>query len=179
MVYNILVLSEILRILLTIIILYIFDIPVFMKIIFICIIDLIDCSPKKLGTGPLFTNDTKICDTIYYQKIDKITDLICYVILLFYIIKYGNLLYEYNYLLIILLSLRLLGTICFLLSSNRAYLMYFPNFFLTVSLVLMIINYFPIIKKLTYPSLFLIFIIQVLIEIKLHKIPRSKFIKKI
>ena len=111
MVYNILIASEILRILLTILILYSFDIPIFIKIFFISIIDFIDCSPKGLGTGPLFTKNTKICNTIYYQKIDKITDSICYVILLFYIMKHGNLPYQYNYVLIFLLGYRLLGVI--------------------------------------------------------------------
>ena len=141
MIYNILIISELLRILLTIIILYSFDIPIFIKIIFIYIIDLIDCSPKRLKTGPLFTNDTKICDTIFYQKSDKITDSFCYLIILFYILNYGNLSYQSNYLLIFLLVYRLIGTIIFLLNNNRTYLVYFPNFFLSVCFVLMIINY--------------------------------------
>jgi len=179
MVYNILIASEILRILLTILILYSFDIPIFIKIFFISIIDFIDCSPKGLGTGPLFTKNTKICNTIYYQKIDKITDSICYVILLFYIMKHGNLPYQYNYVLIFLLGYRLLGVIIFLLNSERKYLIYFPNFFLLVSLVLMFINYFSMLKKFIVPISFLTFIIQILIEISLHKMPLRELIKKI
>ena len=179
MMHKILIVSEFLRILSTIIILYNFDIPIFIKILLIILFDKIDCSHMTYPfTGPLFLKNTNICKSLYYQKSDKITDSICYTLLLFYIINYGDLSYQWNNLLIFLFIYRIIGTIIFLLSSNRIYLVYFPNFFLSVCFVLMTIGNFPILKKITIPALFLTFIIQFLIEINLHKRPLKKIVKK-
>jgi hypothetical protein len=103
-----------------------------------------------------------------YQKLDKITDIICYTILLFYLINNGGLFSNYNYLIILLFIYRVIGTIFFLISNNRKYLFYFPNFFLEICLLLMIIKYFPILKKYTPSLFFCIIVYKILLEYFMH-----------
>tara|TARA_Y100000991_G_scaffold214237_1_gene201520 strand:+ start:1790 stop:2296 length:507 start_codon:yes stop_codon:yes gene_type:complete len=160
----ILLISDFLRIIVTIFILYKLPIPIFMKIILIGISDAVDWFPYKWSKK----NRSTTCNINCYQKMDKITDLICYFILLFYITKYGGLSPPYNTLLIFLLFYRFIGTTIFLLNQNRRYLVYFPNFFLYVCFTLMLISYFPILTNFTILLLFCACIIKLKQEIDLH-----------
>tara|TARA_Y100000741_G_C18255617_1_gene558849 strand:- start:1116 stop:1667 length:552 start_codon:yes stop_codon:yes gene_type:complete len=141
--------SQCIRIIITIFILYALDIPIFIKILLIIINDLLDC----LG-----------CDNLYYQKLDKISDSICYILLLFYILQNGNLSTNYNYLITLLLIYRLIGTYLFIIKNNRKYLFYFPNFFLEICLGLMIINYYPVLKEKEFIIIIIIIIYKIITE---------------
>ena len=155
------------RIILTIIILFALNIPIFIKIILISICDKLDCSsiPPK---GPLITKNTDICKTLFYEKSDKITDTICYTLLLIYILDKGGLSKNYNYFIILLFLYRLVGVYLFLIKNNRKYLFYFPNFFLEICLGLMIICYFPILKNLKVIIILFIIISKIIVEYYMH-----------
>jgi len=134
----------ILRIILTLGILYCFQIPVFLKIVVILwFIDNLDIDILKKKTG---LSEKILGKTWSYQKIDKIADSVCYVILLFYIVHNKLLSEDDTILLVGLLIFRLVGVSLFLQFHNRKYLFYFPNFFLEVSLGLFVIQYFSLFK---------------------------------
>ena len=161
-IYN-LVLSDCIRIIAALVILYRLPIPLFVKIILIMISDSVDC-----GIPRILFNHWIDCSTDTYQRLDKITDTICYTFLLFYILKNGDLSTNYNYLLIVLYIYRLIGVFLFLIKNDRKDLFYFPNFFLEISLGLMVINYFPTLKKYREVILLLIAVYKILAEYYLH-----------
>lgn len=88
-----------------------------------------------------FCNRSK-CNNLYYQKYDKITDSICYIILLYYIISINIFSNNFNNFLIFLLIFRLFGVLLFLSNNNRKFLFYFPNFYLEMTLAYSLINYY-------------------------------------
>ena len=65
--YNLLIKSEILRVLITFFILHFLSIPFFIKILLIMFTEILDCTPS-LKYGPLFIKDTSICGTTNYQR---------------------------------------------------------------------------------------------------------------
>ena len=154
-----LLISDIIRIIATLINLYLLKIPIFAKILLIILIDIIDCSD-------LFINWID-CNSIIYQKFDKITDSICYVLLSIYLFNNNNLSYQYYYLLLLLIY-RLIGTYLFLTTNNRQYLFYFPNFFLEICLGLYVINYFPILNSYKKSILINIIIYKIIQEYFFH-----------
>ena len=120
--------SQLLRIVLTLVILYL-PIPLFIKIILITLSDLIDCAQIYHSFF-----DWVDCKSDIYQRSDKITDSICYILLLLYILKTNELSTRYKYILTGLLIFRLIGTFLFISTNNRKYLFYFPNFFIEIAL---------------------------------------------
>jgi hypothetical protein len=88
-------------------------------------IDLIDCD---IGITLKYLN-YNFCETKLYQKVDKLTDTIGYMMLSYYINK--NKLLEKSELMMInlLLLYRIMGVGLFFAKNNRNYLVYFPNFF--------------------------------------------------
>lgn len=107
-------------------------------------IDNIDCTLLRKKNRHL--SPYVVCQTLLYQKIDKMTDAVCYIILMIYIIHHKLLLNSDIALLLGLLIFRLIGIVLFLQNNNRKYLFYFPNFFLDISLGLFIIQYFSLFK---------------------------------
>jgi len=162
---EILFLFQCIRIITTIIILYILNIPIFLKILLIILTDLLDCDIPRLLFGSKKWLD---CNESTYQKSDKITDTICYTLLLFYILENGGMSTNYNYLIILLFIYRLIGVYLFLIKNNRKYLFYFPNFFLEICLGLMVIHYYPILKKFKPFIILIIIIFKILQEYFLH-----------
>lgn len=157
--------SACIRIIATIIILYTLNIPIYMKIILIMLTDFIDCDIPRFIFG---SKKWIVCNDSTYQKSDKITDIICYTLLLFYILNNGGMSANYNYLIIILYIYRLIGTFLFLIKNNRKYLFYFPNFFLEICLGLMVINHFPMFKKFKEIIILIIIIYKIILEYYLH-----------
>tara|TARA_B100000900_G_C20324350_1_gene611569 strand:- start:25 stop:555 length:531 start_codon:yes stop_codon:yes gene_type:complete len=162
---EILFLLQCIRVITTIIILYILNIPIFLKILLIILTDLLDCDIPRLLFGSKKWLD---CNESTYQKSDKITDTICYTLLLFYILENGGMSTNYNYLIILLFIYRLIGVYLFLIKNNRKYLFYFPNFFLEICLGLMVIHYYPILKKFKPFIILIIIIFKILQEYFLH-----------
>lgn len=163
-----LVLSEITRVILSYLILFFTNIPIFIKIILIISLEYLDCAPKFGGFGPLYSPNTDICRTLYYQQIDKVTDIICYFLILVFIFKTNNLSNIWIDIILILFTIRLIGTYLFIISDYSKYLFYFPNFFLEFTLGLVIICYYPILKKHQYLILGLIIILKMIQEYYLH-----------
>ena len=80
--------SEYLRIISTVFILYFLIVKKFIKLLLIMLTDTFDCGLP----GYIFGKNNWInCSEYTYQKWDKITDTICYTLLLVYILKKGNL----------------------------------------------------------------------------------------
>jgi hypothetical protein len=132
----------------------------------IILTDFIDCGiPNRFIFG---YKDWVNCHEKFYQKIDKITDTICYALLLVYILKNANLTTNYNNLIILLFIYRLIGLYLFLISSNRVYLFYFPNFFLEICLGLMIIKYYPTLENFEITIISFIIIYKIIQEYFLH-----------
>ena len=152
--------SQLLRIVLTLVILYL-PIPLFTKIILITLSDLIDCAQIYHSFF-----DWVDCKSDVYQRSDKITDSICYILLLLYILKSNELSTRYKYILTGLLIFRLIGTFLFISTNNRKYLFYFPNFFIEMALLFSIITYY----KLTYKHsmVILVIIFKLIQEYMMH-----------
>lgn len=157
--------SEMIRIIATVLILYKLNIPIYMKILLIILADLIDCDFPRLLFG---INNWIDCKEIYYQIVDKITDTICYTLLLIYILNNGGLSSNYNNLLIILFLYRFIGTYLFIIKNERKFLFYFPNFFLEICLGLFIINDFPRLTKYKGYIVICIIIYKIIQEYYLH-----------
>ena len=152
--------SQLLRIVLTLVILYL-PIPLFTKIILITLSDLIDCAQIYHSFF-----DWVDCKSDVYQRSDKITDSICYILLLLYILKSNELSTRYKYILTGLLIFRLIGTFMFISTNNRKYLFYFPNLFIEMALLFSIITYY----KLTYKHsmVILVIIFKLIQEYMMH-----------
>lgn len=156
--------SQLTRIIFTIIILYKLPIPLFAKIILL-MTDSIDCGiPHKLFGKWIdcgFNSDI-------YQLSDKITDSICYIMLLFYILGNENFVSDYNNLIVCLLVFRLIGIYFFLTRNDRKYLFYFPNYFLEMCLGLSLIKHFPVLQKFKQTMFIIIIIYKIMLEYNLH-----------
>ena len=157
--------SQFIRIVTTFFVLYFTNIPLFVKIILIIIIDLFDCDIPRLVFG---SENWENCNQTIYQTSDKITDTICYTLLLLYLLQNGGISSNYNNLIIFLFIYRLIGVFLFLIKNNRNFLFYFPNFFLEIILVLSIINYFKIFKKSKNVIILLVIIYKFWLEYFLH-----------
>ena len=159
-----LLMSYFIRVLSTLIILYKLKIPIYTKIILLMLTDSIDCSRKHEE----FLNEWINCNSNIYQVTDKIVDTLCYTILLFYILRNGSLSSYNNNLLKYLFIFRLVGVFLFLIKDNREYLFYFPNFFLEISLGLMLINKFKTLDNYKTIIISTIIILKVMQEYYLH-----------
>ena len=159
-----LLVSYFIRVSSTLIILYKLKIPIYTKIILVMLTDSIDCSRKHEE----FLNEWINCNSNVYQVTDKIVDTLCYTILLFYILRNGSLSSYNNNLLKYLFIFRLVGVFLFLIKNNREYLFYFPNFFLEISLGLMLINKFKILDNYKTIIISTIIILKIMQEYYLH-----------
>ena len=164
---NILIISSIIRISATYLVLYFLHIPSYLKVILFWFIDLIDCDIPRLLN--LYKNK-KFCDTTEYQITDKITDSLCYIMLLNYIFQ-NNLLNKKEINVIFwLLLYRLIGVLIFLKKKNRQILFYFPNFFLEITLALLFIKESNIKNLTNYKTIIIgiVLILKIIQEYILH-----------
>ena len=145
--------SQLLRVVVTIIILYLF-VPLFVKIILIMISDLLDCTVSfhtmffRNGwvANPLHTSSRIRSPTVYVTRYCYSTYLIMGVFRrLITIVLIGLLLY------------RFIGTYFFSKEGNRKYLFYFPNFFLEMALLFATVDYFNLPHKYGLMSLVVIY----------------------
>lgn len=155
--------SQIIRILLTIFILLIKDIPLFAKIILIMLFDSIDC-----GISKYLYEDWISCDTEIYQKSDKIIDIICYLLLAISISYEKAYMKKYVYIIFGLFFYRFIGTILYIITNIREYLFYFPNFFLEYTLLTSLAIYFPKVCKYMWLIIPFMIVIKLLQEYYLH-----------
>ena len=124
-------------------------------------LDSLDCIvPQKMK----IYNHAKFCQTKEYQMIDKVVDTICYSILLYYVVKNKLLHHTELYLLMGLFVYRLVGVSIFLSTTNRNFLVYFPNFFIE-TVLLLFLGFRGINKVIMSIG---IFIFRLIVEHKLH-----------
>lgn len=151
---NLLVISQLFKIIASVLVLFFTKQHLFIKIIIIIVIDYLDCPY-------FFTNKLKIqkvdCKSESYQKYDKLTDTICYFMILYLFIKNKNFTKNEKQIITFLFIFRLIGTTLFYIKKNKKYLFYFPNFFLELALLFSVCIVFPYLKK--YKILFVSMII--------------------
>ena len=136
------------RFFLTILLLYYFNIPLYMKLILIAISDKVDCSHLSFPyRGPLLFKNTNICKTQYYQLYDKIVDTIVHFITLHYILTTNPFNKREQRILVRLLFFRLIGVVGFIFSANEKFLFYFPDYFREFTIFYAITKHFKISKK--------------------------------
>ena len=70
-----------------------------------------------------------------------------YVLLLLYLVRYAGLSCQSNYALMFLLAYRIVGTGLFLMKNDRNYFIIFPNFFLEISLGLVLVHQFASLQR--------------------------------
>lgn len=159
-----LAIAEIIRIILTIFVLYL-PIPLFYKIILVMLFDGFNYTiPKKL-----LKIDWIHPSNINYHIYDKIGDTICYIILLFYIINNKIFPKSYTNILIYLLIFRIIGTVLFILRKNRNYLFYFPNFFIEITLAFsFILKHYSLNNSLINLIIPLVVILKIIQEYVMH-----------
>jgi len=158
-----LIIAQLFRIISTLIILFYLKFPLYIKILFIMLTELIDCSPAHH-----YITEWVNCKSFLYQSTDKITDTIIYTILFIYFIIHTRLSNVQNYILLFLLMFRIIGTTLFILNNSRRYLILFPNFFLVISLTFAYFNYFKKYNKFLYLTCILGIIYKISHEIYLH-----------
>ena len=159
-----LAMAEIIRIILTIFVLYYLPIPLFYKIILVMLFEGFDYTiPKKL-----LKIDWIDSSNINYHIYDKIGDKICYSILLLYIIQNKILPKSYSNILIYLLIFRIIGTVLFILKKNRDYLFYFPNFFLEITLAFSGLKHFVLNNSITNLIIPIIITLKIIQEYFMH-----------
>ena len=162
--------SQIIRVLAVCFILFLLDVPIYVKIILIILTDAFDCDVPRL----LF-RDWINCNTDTYQRTDKMTDTICYVLLFLYLVRYAGLSCQSNYALMFLLAYRIVGTGLFLMKNDRNYLFYFPNFFLEISLGLVLVHQFASLQRYTAFIMLGLVVYKLSLEYYMHVLkPRHK-----
>jgi len=123
---KILYIVSVIRITLTIIVLYFTNFSLYIKMIIIFLFDFIDCGIARFFK--LYKTEY-ICNTINYQNKDKLSDTIYYILLFYFIYSNQILNKKQINIIFILLLYRLIGLLIFLYKKNRKVFFYFPNFF--------------------------------------------------
>ena len=135
-----LALSSLLRILFSVIILFLTDLPPFIKVLLVILLDFIDCDPGHFFN---FYNVKFFCRTELYQNTDKIFDLISYFLIFLYVFSNNFFSPQVNFIILFLFAYRILGMYLFKKNNDRKYLMFFPNFAPEIILVLLVFLAFP------------------------------------
>lgn len=136
--------AQFFRVAVTVFILYGLDISLFYKIIFIMLSDLLDRDIPNIFFSNWISGTSNT-----YQYVDKITDSICYLILLIFLINCNFISRGWKIILTTLFLFRTFGVSLFLKNNDRKYLFYFPNFFLEITLALSAINEFSALQQYT------------------------------
>lgn len=157
--------SQLLRIIATHLILCIPNFSLLHKVILIILTDFFDCDIPRF----LF-NRWIDCNSDIYQRSDKITDTICYFLLMIYIYNYAELSQTWKNIIIALFILRVIGVSLFLTNNNRRFLFYFPNFFLEIVLGLALIHRIKPLQKYQTPLMLGIICYKIAYEYYMHVI---------
>jgi hypothetical protein len=157
--------AEIIRFVLSFILIILTNIPLPFKIIGGWLLDRIDCMsdwwPYK---GPLGSDNTRICHTHEYSVYDKIGDILLNTLLLY---ATHQLYPSYTPILFSLYVYRIAGVLRFFKTRDKKEFIYFPNLFITTVLVLSITG------KLTIPIFSGIAVYQISQELYMHLPPRE------
>lgn len=170
--------NQIIRVFLSVLILFGTDIPLFLKILFIYYLDGMDkcdlypCPGDDLVIMKFFNIPVKSNTSKTYQIIDKIGDTIIYIFLWIYYLKYYDSPSILKAYISLLFFYRLVGTILYLTTENRRYLLYFPNFFLESLLVISVLQSlgysYQKYKNVYIYLLFIVIIFKLFIELIMH-----------
>ena len=103
-----------------------------------------------------------------YQPLDKVFDLFTSIILFVYILNNKSLSYQEITFIFLLLLYRFLGTIIFIINKKRRTLFYFPNFFLEITIGLLFLKQYPIFNRYNNIIIFIIFMGKLIQEYSMH-----------
>ena len=135
-----LLIMSVLRIVFSILILFYTNIPPFLKVLAVILLDIIDCNPGRLLGIYTFP---KFCKTTLYQKTDKISDFISYVLIFIYVFSNNFFSPEINLIILILFCYRIFGQYLFYKYNDKKYLIFFPNFAPELVFLLLLFLAFP------------------------------------
>ena len=129
--------SHMIRIVMSLLILFFLNVSLFYKYLLVNFMDFIDSRPRNSNTliHPLMSNSEYDPNDINYQIKDKIIDSIISFILLLYLLKKNYLPKKQNNILIFLFVFRMIGIYLFIQNKDRSFLIYFPNFFMEIMLL--------------------------------------------
>lgn len=140
---NYLLLMSLIRIIISVIILFFTDITPYLKILFIILLDSIDCNFINVN---LIYKEKTFCQSGLYQRTDKLVDLFLYFLIFIYFFNNNFYSTTVNMILLILFCFRLVGMWLYEKTKKRKYLFYFPN--LTPELIVILLLF------LSYPKIF-------------------------
>lgn len=137
---NFLLITSILRIILSIFILFYTSFPPYLKVLSVILLDFIDCN-----TGFWFNIYPQFyfCKTSLYQNTDKMVDLISYLLIFLYVFSCKFFSDRVNLIILLVFSYRLVGMYLFERYRDRKYLILFPNFGPELVLILLVFLAFP------------------------------------
>lgn len=165
MLVNQLYTSQLIRIVATYIILYATNFSLLHKVILIILTDFFDCDIPRF----LFKKWIN-CKSYIYQRSDKITDIISYLMLMIYIYNHAELTPLWKNIILGLFVFRVIGVFLFLTTNNRRFLFYFPNFFLEIVVGLALMEKFKSLQKYQTPLMIGIVCYKILQEYYMHVI---------
>jgi hypothetical protein len=158
--------NEIVRSVLSLLILFGTDLPFFIKILAIIFLDITDLDlPNKLdSSSPELFNE--------YEEYDKVGDFEIYLFLYIYYMKYVVSPAPLKALISFLFFYRLIGVFIYWKTGDRRIFIYFPNFFLEFLLAIAILEFigypYPQYFKLYMIVFFVVFIYKIAQEIYIH-----------
>mgnify|MGYP001472398797 CR=1 FL=1 len=162
--YTILLIADVVRVVVSYLIL-ITNIRPYLKLLLLILTDGIDCNVlhffKLYNKRPICKNDPKTS----YDVVDKITDSTSYILIFIMLINTKLFTYNERQFILLLLVYRLIGVFIFVLTKNRKMLFYFPNFFLEMTLLLVLAKEFKFNYK---PFIILVVIFKLMQEYILH-----------
>lgn len=159
--------SHIIRIVISLLILFLLNVSLFYKYLLVNFMDFIDSRPRNSNIL-ILSNSEYDPNDIDYQIKDKIIDSIISFILLLYLLKKNYLQKKKNNVLIFLFVFRMIGIYLFIQNKDRSFLIYFPNFFTEIMLLFIAMKEFSIDVK--YLPSFVVFtlLMKLLQEMYLH-----------
>tara|TARA_B100001093_G_scaffold345662_1_gene330341 strand:- start:1595 stop:2107 length:513 start_codon:yes stop_codon:yes gene_type:complete len=157
--------SKIARVASVLAILYGIPIPLAYKIVLVMMTDALDHQMQFDG------------DMMEYDINDKISDILGYGILLYYILSHGGLPKRYNTALVVTFVYRLVGQILFHRTRDRRYLTFFPNIFILLSLILVALHALPQ-GKHQFVAIGLV-VVGKFVHERYHHMPRQWVVSKI
>ncbi len=172
-----LVINQFYRVLLSFLIIFGLNIPFFVKILFVMLLDSTDnILPNKLQTRELYLGgflSVNVTTEPNYQPIDKISDLLVYFFLWIYYVNYYPSPNSLKYYISFLFIFRTIGTVLYFTKDNkRGFLVLFPNIFLESLLLITILQYLNLTlqknKNIYLFFLFFIVIYKFINEILIH-----------
>jgi hypothetical protein len=154
--------SGLLRIILSSVVLFYTDWSLTIKILLVYVFDAFDHLGFQYSILGKYS-DPNFSQSIQYVESDKIVDLICYTLILYYIIETKAFDIYIIILLTILYLIRAVGTVVYLITYNEYYLTMFPNLFIDLALLFAFFKDYVNLNSNSDTLLLMLFVIMIII----------------